>query len=124
AATASGVDVLYVSRAHVLREGDWADADLAAAEWLDDQVGLEWLTDDDDIPTRPNIFVPFVAHIRDGAVVDFHRGTFEGHSHIGEGDARHLPELTANQHAALLLRYRTIFSGVGDGCSAQTMTCS
>jgi hypothetical protein len=108
AADVADARVYYVSRAHDLREGAWVDADLAMAEWFDAQVGLEWLTDDDGNPTQPNMFVPFVVHVRDGAVVEAHRGTVEGHDIVGEGDERHLPEMTDAARATLATIYRRI----------------
>jgi len=128
-----GVDIFYISRAHDLREGEWVDWDVEMAWWFYEN-GVEnmlWLytapdedADEDEIEAfeperiRPNINVPQIVHLRNGIVVDSHRGTFEGHEHVGEGDDRHLPELTDAESAALLEIYNRIFSSATtDGCS-------
>jgi len=123
----TGVPVFYVSRRHDLREGEWNDWDEQMAWWLDEQFPLQWIyttpgadyTDEqreafEPEPIRPNIFVPFVVHVRNGVVVDAHRGTFEGHNFVGEVGApdRHLPELTDEQQATLLATYVRILNGV------------
>jgi len=120
----AGVDIFYVSRAHDLREGEWLEWDAEMAWWLYNNgvPYMRWINEDGELVDvdaeeeegyRPNINVPQIIHLREGAVVDTHRGTFEGHVPIGEGDARHLPELTDSEHATLLARYLEIFSAVG-----------
>jgi|GEM_PF-1518750 len=118
----AGVDIFYVSRAHVLREGEWLDWDLEMAwwlynngvpnmRWLDEEGALVDVGEEDAYGYRPNINVPQIVHIRNGVIVDSHRGTFEGHDHVGEGDDRHLPEMTDQEQQTLLDIYRRIFSG-------------
>ena len=129
----TNVDIFYISRAHDLREGEWLDWDVEMAWWLYENgvPNMFWLqttpdedADEDEIenfepePIRPNINVPQIVHLRNGIIVDSHRGTFEGHDHIGEGNDRHLPELTDEEHAALLDIYDRIFFGTEFGCPA------
>jgi len=123
----TGVDIFYVSRAHDLREGEWLEWDAEMAWWLyhNGLPNMRWINEEGQLVDegaeenegdRPNINVPQIVHIRNGAIVDSHRGTFEGHVPIGEGNARHLPELTEVESATLLARYIEIFSAVGS-CS-------
>lgn len=124
----AGIDIFYVSRANELRTEAWSELDEEMAWWLHENglTDMRWLytSPDEDASEeeieafepeaiRPNIFVPQIVHLRNGAVVNAHRGTFDGHDHVGEGDDRHLPELTDSEHASLLARYLEIFSAVG-----------
>ena len=130
------VDVFYVSRRHDLREGEWLDWDLEMAWWLynNNVPNMRWLDEDGGLVDvgeeegayRPNINVPQIIHLRNGVVVDSHRGTFEGHDPVGEGEARHLPELTSTETATLLDIYIRIFSGVNalEACEIINETCS
>ena len=126
------VPVFYVSRRHALREGIWNEWDEQMANWLNEQVDLQWIyttpaTDATDEerenfvpePIRPNIFVPFVVHIRNGVVVNSHRGTFEGHARMEEVEGRPTYPFTDAQHATLLARYVEILNGVNadEGCN-------
>ena len=109
----TGVPVFYVSRDPQIREeGNWLELDQEMARWLDNQFGLQWLyeegEDGEDVPVRPNIFVPQVIHLRRGEVVDHYRGTFE--EHLPEDGV--LPELTERQHEELLQIYLEIFRQV------------
>lgn len=114
-------DVFYVSRRHEIRETkNWEIWDAEMAEWLDERIEMRWFYLDEngevteeitDEPYRPNIFVPQIIHIRNGQVIDNHRGTFDGHSRL---DDRTLPELTDSEHTMLLEIYTRIFSGVND----------
>jgi len=110
------VDILYVSRAHVLREGEWVDADIEMAWWFDGQVGLEWLVDEEGEPTRPNIFVPFVVHVSGGEVVSAHRGTIWSDAEDG-----YLLELSPEQRADLLSLYEGLLT---DSCPADALMCA
>lgn len=125
ASNATDVPVFYVSRANALREGDWLDWDADMAWWINEQFDLQWIYTqpsadytDEEIenfvpePLRPNIFVPFVVHIRDGIIVDAHRGTFEGHARMEGVEGRPTYPLTDDQHATLLERYISILNGV------------
>lgn len=108
ASQAIGVDIFYVSRQLSIRETEgWEEADAAMAWWLNEQVELGWLYDDNEDPIRPNIFVPHVVYIRNGIVIDSHQGTFEGHERLEDGS---LPELTDEEYATLLEIYTRIFS--------------
>lgn len=121
----TGVPVFYVSRRHDLRVDDWIDLDEQMARWIDAQFELSWIytspgedyTDEEvenfvPEPTRPNIFVPFVMHVRNGVVVDAHRGTFEGHERMEDVEGRPTYPFTDEQHATLLATYVRILSGV------------
>jgi len=130
ASLANETDIFYVSRAHVYREGEWLEWDASMAWWLNEQIEMNWIytTPDEDAtdeeienfepePIRPNIFVPQVVHLRNGIIVDSHRGTFDGHDPVGEGDDRHVPELTDEERATLFDVYDRIFFGTQFGCS-------
>jgi len=130
----TNTDIFYVSRHGDLREGDWLNWDEEMAWWLYENgvTNMRWLNEDGELVDvgaeedayRPNINVPQIVHLRNGIVVDSHRGTFEDHDPVGEGDERHLPELTDAEYATLLETYIRIFSGIhacdinaDDGCS-------
>ena len=115
------VDVFYVSRTHSLREGDWLDWDAEMAWWLYENgtTNMVWIDEEGDVITdnsdnelyRPNINVPQIVHLRNGIIVDSHRGTFEGHDRLEDGS---LPELTVQQRAILLEVYMRFFSVVNE----------
>ena len=117
-----GVDIFYVSRAREIREGDWLDWDAEMAWWLYENgvPNMRWIDENGDLVDegdeangyRPNINVPQIVHVRNGAIVDSHRGSVEGHDMVGEGDDRHLPELTDTEIATLIATYYRIFSAV------------
>ena len=137
ASLATEVPVFYVSRRSDLREGDWLDWDLTMARWIDAQFPLQWLLYPGEYeydeeygdyvyipgePRVPNIFVPFVMHVRNGVVVDAHRGTFEGHARMQNADGTLGPTypFTDEQRATLLATYKRILNGTysaGDGCT-------
>jgi len=113
-------DIFYVSRRSDLREGEWLEWDVQMAWWLDGQIEMRWLYYDEegnettqptDEPARPNIFVPQIIHLRNGAVVDSHRGTFEGHERLEDNT---LPALTDAEDATLLATYMRIFAAVSE----------
>lgn len=110
----TNTDIFYVNRSQEIRATDnWENWDIEMAWWLNDQIEMEWLYDEDGEPDRPNIFVPQVVHLKNGIVVDDHRGTFEGHEHIEDEKGQpYLPELTAAERATLLEQYIRIFSSV------------
>ena len=130
----TNTDVFYVSRRHDLREGEWVDWDEEMAWWLYERIEMNWIYEEVDedadedalpVPIRPNIFVPQIIHLRNGVIVDHHRGTFEGHDIEGEGDDRYLPELTESEHDTLFETYMRIFSGVHEApvCPADDENC-
>ena len=102
------VDVFYVSRRQEIRDEAFEEADATMAWWLNEQIELNWLYEDDEA-IRPNIFVPLVIHLRNGVVVDSHQSTVADHQPL-ENDS--LPELTQQQADALQEIYTTIFSAV------------
>jgi len=103
----TNTDIFYVSRRHEIRETeDWQEWDAEMAWWLDEKIDMDWIYDASGEPDRPNIFVPQIIHLQNGAVIDAHRGTLEGH------DAMTQPELTSDEHARLLDIYIRIFSSV------------
>ena len=116
-----GVDVFYVSRARDLREGDWLDWDAEMAWWLYENgvPNMRWIDENGELVDvgaeedayRPNINVPQIIHLRNGIIVDSHRGTFEGHDPVGEGEGRHLPEMSDAEIATLIEIYQRIFAG-------------
>lgn len=136
---ALNVDIFYVSRARDIREGVWLDWDAQMAWWLYDNgvPNMRWIDEagalvdvgEEDGAYRPNINVPQVIHLRNGVIVDSHRGSFEGHDMVGEGDDRHLPEMTSEEIDTLVGVYHRIFAGpnqiepcgiddeVDEGCS-------
>lgn len=129
---ATGVDIFYVSRAHVYREGEWLEWDASMAWWLyeNDVANMRWLDEEGDLVDvgdeeeygyRPNINVPQIVHLRAGNVVDSHRGTFDGHDMEGEGANRHLPEMTDAEIATLIEVYTRIFSEaiIVDACGLE-----
>ena len=120
----TGTDIFYVSRAREIRDELFEVHDSKMALWLNDQIELSWLYDEDGKPLRPNITVPQIIHLRGGVVVDSHRGTFEGHNQIeSEGYELILPELTALEYTELADIYTRIFSAVSsdDGCEIITI---
>ena len=130
AALEAGIDVFYVSRDPEIREiGDWSEWDLEMANWLDAQLEMRWIYEEDEdgesVPVRPNIFVPHVIHLRSGEVIDHHRGTLDGHERLEDGT---LPDLEPAEVAALFTIYSRIFSGVQtDGecpLTQETESCS
>ena len=104
-----GVDILYISRSHTIRDTEgWEEADAKMAWWLNEQIEMGWLYEN-EVPIRPNIFVPHVVHIRNGVVVNNHQGTFEGHERLADDS---LPELTDIEYLELLENYIRIFTVV------------
>lgn len=109
------VEIFYVSRDRDLRVGDWLEHDAAMAwwlynngvpnmRWIDEEGDLVEVEDEEELGYRPNINVPQIVHIRNGEIVDSHRGTFEG---------AESPEMSDEERATLLARYIEIFSAVG-----------
>lgn len=115
ASQSTGIDVLYVSRDHELREGEWLEWDAEMAWWLYESglPGMLWIdedgrpVDDMDNAYRPNIFVPQIVHVQDGAIINSHRSTFEDH------DARER-SLTPEEHEALHAIYVGIFENASN----------
>jgi len=131
AAQAAGVNIFYISRAGALREGDWLDWDAEMAWWLyeNGMTNMAWLytrpdedADEEEIENfvperiRPNINVPQIVHLRNGVIIDQHRGTFEGHDHEIVDDVRFLPELGEDEYNNLFDRYTEIFRRVFEAC--------
>jgi len=101
----TNTDIFYVSRRHEIRDAEgWEEWDIEMAWWLDEQIEMNWIYDEGGEPYRPNIFVPQVIHLRNGTVIDDHRGTFEGNDPL-------IP-LTPEQHEGLLEIYTRILSAV------------
>jgi len=118
ASNMTNTPVHYVSRTHDLREGEWLEWDAEMAWWINDQFPLEWVNEnlqtlqEGDTPYRPNIFVPFVVHVRNGVIVEAHRGTYDGHARMDDVEGRPAYPFTEEEHAELLNTYLRILNGV------------